>query len=468
MLLKAGTYRFNDVLTGFVENKEVLYSGLNYTFEAKAGVTRNCIGFRLYSGDEITTYDDGVTSTVSGQSLYHTWVGGNNSVGYRNGNTTIADANGNILQSRDFSNEWVDGQNINITADTEVDDTFGTWYIANTNYNEVNGIVETKPLAEITYNGETIASLNAGETATLSCEGKKMVSDVVVKVNKVEGGSSSGGIIKVDELPAVGEEGVLYKISTQFSDVILGGSSVVEMLPLMGAEGGFYVIPTKTTENIMVSDGSSTMYFYYIQDENDVFLYGDFEGTGTNDWMLCGAMMGATFGGCISDISEATDTSLYYAVFSAPNGYFGCVNGEWINYLNVYEGIGSVVVNTFVIREYTKLPSADTTANVNGYIAHYSGTNYRYKYFFNSLTFGADGNIKIMQTGMGMNMNGNYSESTSEPSEVIVHTNDNKNTWYIGEGDTLVCGDEYLVLCFDSTPQEVSNEFLTCLKRNSV
>ena len=48
-----------------------------------------------------------------------------------------------------------------------------------------NGIV-TKPLAEITYNGETIAQLNAGETATLSCKDKKMASDVAVKVNEVE------------------------------------------------------------------------------------------------------------------------------------------------------------------------------------------------------------------------------------------------------------------------------------------
>ena len=51
--------------------------------------------------------------------------------------------------------------------------------IANTNYNEVNA----KPLAEITYNGETIAQLNAGETCTIKCEEKRMITDIVIKIN---------------------------------------------------------------------------------------------------------------------------------------------------------------------------------------------------------------------------------------------------------------------------------------------
>ena len=41
----------------------------------------------------------------------------------------------------------------------------------------------TKPLAEITYNGETIAQLNAGETCTLKCAGLPMETDIIVKVN---------------------------------------------------------------------------------------------------------------------------------------------------------------------------------------------------------------------------------------------------------------------------------------------
>lgn len=59
----------------------------------------------------------------------------------------------------------------------------------------------TKPLATIEYNGQVIASLNAGETATLSCEGKKMVSDVVVKVNEVESKIPDGYIKPEGSLP---------------------------------------------------------------------------------------------------------------------------------------------------------------------------------------------------------------------------------------------------------------------------
>ena len=175
MILKAGAYRFNDVLV-------------------RADIPSNT----LFKGYTITTFDDPV---VLGIMYCDNYTAGNTT---QNGlffggvfSDTLppvspilyADANvsGTIYEG------WQDGATVDIVSelcgvigeDTEVDETFGTWYIANTDYNEVNGIV-TKPLAEITYNGETIAQLNAGETATLSCEGKKMASDVVVKVNKVE------------------------------------------------------------------------------------------------------------------------------------------------------------------------------------------------------------------------------------------------------------------------------------------
>ena len=48
-----------------------------------------------------------------------------------------------------------------------------------------NAKEETKPLAEITYNGETIAQLNAGETCTLKCAGLPMETDIIIKINEV-------------------------------------------------------------------------------------------------------------------------------------------------------------------------------------------------------------------------------------------------------------------------------------------
>ena len=40
-------------------------------------------------------------------------------------------------------------------------------------------------LAEITYNGETIAQLNAGETCTIKCAGLPMETDIIIKINEV-------------------------------------------------------------------------------------------------------------------------------------------------------------------------------------------------------------------------------------------------------------------------------------------
>lgn len=39
---------------------------------------------------------------------------------------------------------------------------------------------------EVKYNGAVIASLKAGQTATLACAGKLMASDIVIKVGKQE------------------------------------------------------------------------------------------------------------------------------------------------------------------------------------------------------------------------------------------------------------------------------------------
>lgn len=40
--------------------------------------------------------------------------------------------------------------------------------------------LEVTPPVEVTYNGSTIATLNAGDTKTLQCNGKVMASDVVI------------------------------------------------------------------------------------------------------------------------------------------------------------------------------------------------------------------------------------------------------------------------------------------------
>ena len=152
MILKAGTYRFNDVLTNFptrADVDELFNNGVNFDF-ISGEFDFNYMCYGVVDGQTVLIYANTTTSIQI--------------PAYTDG----------------FEDETYKG--ITFTKDIEVVDDFGTTFIANTNYNEVNA----KPLATIEYNGQTIAQLNAGEMATLSCEGMKMASDVVVKVNKIE------------------------------------------------------------------------------------------------------------------------------------------------------------------------------------------------------------------------------------------------------------------------------------------
>lgn len=66
------------------------------------------------------------------------------------------------------------GKVFNVLEDTPVDDTFATWFDANTEP------VGNTPAVEITYKGETI-SLSAGDVATLHIKDHKLTEDLVIK-----------------------------------------------------------------------------------------------------------------------------------------------------------------------------------------------------------------------------------------------------------------------------------------------
>ena len=169
MILKAGTYRFNDVLV-------------------RADIPSNI----LCKGYTVTTFDK---PFVLGVMYYDNYTAGNTTQNGLFFGGVLRDtlppvspllyADGNL--SGTIYEGWQDGATADIVSklcgvigeDTEVDETFGTWYIASTDYTEVN----TPPLAEITYNGETIAQLNAGETAVLKCAEKRMITDITIKIN---------------------------------------------------------------------------------------------------------------------------------------------------------------------------------------------------------------------------------------------------------------------------------------------
>lgn len=171
MILKAGTYRFNDVLT-ITDSHNMTY--LNFTYN---GVQCNEIN---------VGYTDGEVSDGSDILLYDRY----SSLEFYglNGDYYLIYANGSISQNNEIlvqgTGYKVDTPvDIIITADIEVDDAFGECFIANTDYNEINP--PATPLATIEYNGETIAQLNAGETCTLKCAGLPMETDIIIKINEV-------------------------------------------------------------------------------------------------------------------------------------------------------------------------------------------------------------------------------------------------------------------------------------------
>lgn len=216
MILKAGTYRFRNVLTipvvdvvgdfNFVSN-DIDY--IQLSFVDLAGTEATSANWNLLFSDGLGILDPETKSAIP-------------------------------YSYTDGSGGWNDTlyQSITITSDTEVEDTFGTWYIANTNYNEVNA----KPLAEITYNGETIAQLNAGETATLKCGPTddteyKMASDIAVKIES--GYVKPSGSTTITENTTTDVTNVKEVVTNVQPKLTTGSATPVEMVNIVYPPTGY-------------------------------------------------------------------------------------------------------------------------------------------------------------------------------------------------------------------------------------
>lgn len=150
----------------------------------------------------------------------------------------------------------------------------------------------------------------------------------------IQGGGECSGehIIEVDTLPAVGEEGTIYK-TFDAMEIIVKGEGLT--LPLLAFYKEFdqvaelYAVSTKPTTNIKVSSATE-YYFYYVISENDIFLYTD--GTWITMGEFFGGDMPTQFGGVI-DSAEAAElaTDGYYIL----GMYVYCEysNGEWVRYI---------------------------------------------------------------------------------------------------------------------------------------
>lgn len=152
----------------------------------------------------------------------------------------------------------------------------------------------------------------------------------------VEGGGSgecSGNhIIDVEELPTENiEKKSIYALKKPVSDLILHTQgetiSFIETIAAEGGQGSIYSIPTQTTENIQITDLDNGSFFvYYIEDDNDAFIYTDLDGTGICTWVPISLFMGLPFAGCISSVDQITLMGYYvlggftwYYQYSTPN-----------------------------------------------------------------------------------------------------------------------------------------------------
>ena len=149
-----------------------------------------------------------------------------------------------------------------------------------------------------------------------------------------------------------------------FYDIVLVESIVKQSLSEVIPNSSCHTIPTKTTENVLVSNLSDSLletefHAYYIEDENDIFIYALNPEKGINEWVLLidaieGDGEAFQFKGFVSDINEAT-----------ANGYYGLYGTGWEKYIMPK---GNLTINelgkTFDVRE---------AASVTAVLPEYTG-----------------------------------------------------------------------------------------------
>lgn len=158
------------------------------------------------------------------------------------------------------------------------------------------------------------------------------ISDGTVQWTAIPDGTVDGDITCVYELAP--SNSYYEWISSDYHDVfrdviIVEGSYTISLKHLYEAEGAdeysFNIIPTQTTEGIKITNLSDTpaIHIYYIEDANDLFAYGDHDGSGTNQWLSVTQYaseeetVDLPFNGFVNHAGEAVKDGVY-AVGSAP------------------------------------------------------------------------------------------------------------------------------------------------------
>jgi hypothetical protein len=204
---------------------------------------------------------------------------------------------------------------------------------------------------QIRYKKKPVVTFESG-TVTLKTEDFGLEGDIEVASEGGSGECSGEHVIEVETLPTTNiDENALYKVgdtyyryAEAFRDMLIVQygqvQSFVEAFAGMGVVLELYYVKTRPTENI-VGSSDELWALYYVEDENDVLAYGDFDGSGTNVWVSFITSFEGENGGAITDISQATQNGAIYAL----------VDNGWKEYL-APSGSVTVTENTIVdVRE---------------------------------------------------------------------------------------------------------------------
>ena len=245
-------------------------------------------------------------------------------------------------------------QHITIPTDTEVDDTFATWFEANT---EPIG-AEATPAVEITYKGEPLTTLDVGDIVTLCTNERKLEGDLVIKANGGRGGSCTGThIVDVDKLPEKGVEGTVYRVEetrlTEFGRRAESGEIVPTLWVyalLLNAEPNVYNV--NSLDDVKEPQHLETFSFYFVMPEKMLYVWLEDEG-GNLGWHS--VPDGAPF------LGEGEE--LYY-ITKQEHTYYEWVSEEFHNIIFEVEGtvisIASLLTGLGIEHSFNIIPTETT------------------------------------------------------------------------------------------------------------
>ena len=247
----------------------------------------------------------------------------------------------NFLEESEGGNGWQTFNNpltVNTTAISEVEEE-GEVIPLGAENSKLSSLFSITPFEEeVTLEGFLTDCCDAVREKEGTTD-KILALDIPSRIRALSSGGIEG-IIEVEELPLLPSDidtSKIYYLNRRVSDIYaFMGDSWISMKNMIESNGGKFdviVVKDKPTENIKVSDPDiPIMCGYFVENENDIFLYIDGTGEGNPSWVsLSEAFFGgdATYGGHITDVSEATDPTKYYT--NAVQTFYKYSNG-WIEY----------------------------------------------------------------------------------------------------------------------------------------